>query len=599
MAVGSALALVASARASRAADAGDAGVADGGDAGGDAARLDLAKSLFRNGIAMFDAGDYERALDFFQRSREAYPSPLNWMNVALCLDKLGRFDEALDAYETTLVTFGDALDPSDRAAIASATSVLRGKVARLDVSANATGTVLVDGRERAKLPLKDPIRVLAGHHVVRVVKDGYKTWEGGADPKPGETLPLDAKLEPLAAAGELRIEDPQNDGSRVFVDGVAVGQAPWEGTLGPGAHVVWSAKGDVGSAPTSVIVLQGQTALVRLKSAALGPVARVEAKPATASIALSGVPMGAGAFEARLPAGDYVADAREPGYFPKSASFTVPAGGGAPVHVAIDLAIDPNDPRWPKPVVKVEPPPGHVWVGAFGGAVLGSTFGSDAESVCPQRCASDAIPFGAVAGARAAFRFRAGWSIEASAAYMAASQPIQRTRTGAFPTDAPAYTVTYALHDDVSLAGMLVGLGASDEIDVATRLAIVPRATIGVLLGHARDPVTGTASAGGETAPVQIAGAGDSQSVTRVVLAPEVDALVPLGSFEVGAGLALFFVPGTGPHFPNGPMQVAPSCSPSAPGAVGCAPSTSILANERALGAFFLWVPEVQAAYVF
>jgi hypothetical protein len=45
---------------------------------------------------MKDAGDSERALDFFIRSRELYPSPQNTINVALCLTELQRYDEALE-----------------------------------------------------------------------------------------------------------------------------------------------------------------------------------------------------------------------------------------------------------------------------------------------------------------------------------------------------------------------------------------------------------------------------------------------------------------------------------------------------------------------
>lgn len=59
-----------------------------------------AKDLNRQGIAILDTGDVERALELFRSSRTAYPAAKNTANVAICLDRLGR-DEA--AYGATIV----------------------------------------------------------------------------------------------------------------------------------------------------------------------------------------------------------------------------------------------------------------------------------------------------------------------------------------------------------------------------------------------------------------------------------------------------------------------------------------------------------------
>ena len=544
---------------------------------------------------MLEAGDAERALDFFLRSREAYASPQNTINAALCLERLGRFDESLEMYEFALSTLADKLDADDRAAIARASTTLLQKVANLQVSANTTGAVLIDGRERGKVPQAVPLRVLGGKHVVRIVKDGYRTYEATIDVKPGESARVDGKLEPLAAAGQLRIEDTTAEGAEVFVDGAALGKAPWEGTLGPGPHVVWSRSGDVGSAPTSVIVLQGQTGLIRLHSGPLGPTARITVHPSTAQIVLDGAPVGIGTFELRLPIGAYGVEAREVGYFPAVARFRVGADA-APARVSLTLAIDPKDPRWPQPIEVV---PGHVWVGALGGVALGATLGSGAEAGCPSACADNPIVTGGLVGARAGYRFRFGTSMELTAAYLSLGLSSDRTRTAVFPTNAPRFTVHYDLHDHIRLSGPLLMVGASHRIPLLKWVHLMPRASVGVLLGHVRNPVTGAASTNAEPVRVQIRGAGDSMPATRVVLAPELGAVVPWRQFELGLALAVAIVPGDGPTFSQSTVEVAPSCSPTSPGAVGCAPSSSLLANERALGAFYVWVPQVTLGYVF
>src|SRR5262245_43588266 len=82
------------------------------------AKLAEAKELFRSGVKMFEARDFERALHYFLRSRATYPSGKNTVNAAICLDRLGRYDEALELYEEVLTKFGADLDEASRTALA-------------------------------------------------------------------------------------------------------------------------------------------------------------------------------------------------------------------------------------------------------------------------------------------------------------------------------------------------------------------------------------------------------------------------------------------------------------------------------------------------
>src|SRR3954470_16265602 len=67
----------------------------GDDASTPAAHLALAKDLFRKGVALLQADDVERALSYFLRSRTEQASAKNTGNAAICLSRLGRYDEAL------------------------------------------------------------------------------------------------------------------------------------------------------------------------------------------------------------------------------------------------------------------------------------------------------------------------------------------------------------------------------------------------------------------------------------------------------------------------------------------------------------------------
>ena len=100
---------------------------------GEDARLEEAKQLFYQGNEMRQAGDYERALDYYRRSQALVPAVPNIMNSAVCLSNLGRTVEALAMYEQLLTGFRGELTDEQRKAIQAAVRELQPKVARLVV----------------------------------------------------------------------------------------------------------------------------------------------------------------------------------------------------------------------------------------------------------------------------------------------------------------------------------------------------------------------------------------------------------------------------------------------------------------------------------
>ena len=90
-------------------------------------------------------------------------------NAAICLRKVGRFDEALDLFEALLRDFPD-LAQSDRELAEREVRELEASVGTLQlVDAPAGASVGVDGVDRGRTPLAAPLRVAAGAHVVKVV----------------------------------------------------------------------------------------------------------------------------------------------------------------------------------------------------------------------------------------------------------------------------------------------------------------------------------------------------------------------------------------------------------------------------------------------
>jgi hypothetical protein len=577
-----------------------------------AERLGQAKDLFRKGVTLLEAGDVERALEYFQRSRLVVPSAPNTTNTAICLEELGRYDEALEVYEELLLRFSAVLDPEDRTNLGPKMAFLRTKVGAIDISSNVDGLVVIDRRPRGKLPFSNAVRVLEGpRHVVRVFKDGYESFETRVDVTAGRTVTIEAKLTPLAGAGLLRVDDPASEGFEVFVDGSRVGNLPWEGTVRLGRHVVWTRKGDRGSAPASIVVLQGQTALARPSVADLGAPFSIDVTPPTAQITLGDVPLGTGAWEGRLPVGAAPIIASEEGYEPRRVLFQVPPASAAKVALRLRLIIDPDHPRWPHSVI------GAPFVSAFGGYAAGATLNADAEIGCPARCTIidagrvdfprflrprfDPSVTGGVAGLRGGFRFRIGLAPEISLGFLGLATSFTRFRDASFYSRATqrSYPVSYALDDRLRLSGPFLGLGASFRVPLRPPFALIARTTTGVLVARAGDSITGTALAGGERATVQVASRDQTLVSPMPFVLPELGGEASFGPLHLGVSLGLAFFPGTGPRFDHPEIGVAPHCDAARPDAVGCAPGSAMVADERAHGPFHLWLPQVSLGYVF
>jgi PEGA domain len=560
-----------------------------------AERLALAKDLFRKGVALLDADDVERALDYFLRSRAAVPSAKNTANAAICLSRLGRYDEALEMYEELLVKFSADLDQEDRQTLGPAMAALREKVGGVSLSANVDGLVVIDGRSRGRLPFNAPVRVLGGKHVIRIFKDGYAAFETRVDVTVGATVPLDARLAPLAGAGLLRVDDPAAEGFDVFVDGSVTGRVPWEGTIGLGRHLVWIQKGDRGSAPGSIVVLEGQTALAQLTPSPLGPPLRIDVTPPEADIAIDGVTLGERRWEGRLPIGAHRIMISEDGYKTRSIPLVVQNGSLKAEQMRLALTVDPDSPRWPRPAR------GRLTFGVFGGYIGATTLHSDAEAACPARCFATPGVSGYFAGIRAAFRLKLGLAPELSAGFMSFGASVDRGAQTTFLSRQTerSYAVSYRLSDPIHLSGAMLGVGMSFRAPIKPYLGILARTTVGALLSRATDPITGTAGTDGPTVPISVSNRDEVLPATLPFVMPEIGAQFTVGSFLLGASVGAAFFPFHGPRFSHTDTGVAPQCEVTHPGGVGCAPIANLVSNERAYGAFALFTPQLEVGYTF
>ena len=556
-------------------------------------KLARAKELFRHGVTMYEAGDVAHAADYFRRSRMEYPSSRNTINEALCLQQLGRFDEALELYERAITESSKELSGRDREDILAAMRELRPKLGEIDVASNVAGSLVIGSRPRGRLPLAGPVRVLPGRHVVRVLHQGHATYETTVTIRAGQRALVDAKLEPLAFAGGIRVEDEVAPNAVVTIDGAEVGSAPWEGMLAPGAHVVQSHSEDRVSVPVRVTVLRGQTVLARLRAQPVASSVTIQVEPSTAEILLNDVTLGHGSWTGQLPVGEHRIRMREEGYRTEDRVLSLATRNAPARRVDTRLSINPDHPRWPRP------PASRVWMGPWVGGAIAPSMRSGPEARCPYACSSDPPALGWMAGLRVGYETPASVSFEVALGYLSLHRAIERTEVDAYPAGAPRNEATYALEDRLRVGGPFVAGGVS-HVQALGGLGLRTRLQVGALFTSSRDVVTGSASGGGETVAARVVGTQDAVASTSWFVMPEVGLEADWGGWELGAGLGVLFVPAEGPTLSHEVVVVdRATCGVGSQDSVACAPEFDGIEGERAYGPFWAVVPRLTAAYAF
>jgi hypothetical protein len=185
----------------------------------DAAAKAEAVAHFDKGIALYDKGDWSPALAEFLVARRLYPLRNALYQAGLCLEKLEKYDEALDQFEATLREYGETMPDSIKESVQRKVAEMRDRLGEIVVSdAEPGATVNVDGRLRGSYPLLTPLRVVAGRRLVQVLKAGFEPFGVHVLVARGKTSRVGAHLVPLAppvqpvADGHVHIEgdDPSH-----------------------------------------------------------------------------------------------------------------------------------------------------------------------------------------------------------------------------------------------------------------------------------------------------------------------------------------------------------------------------------------------------
>ncbi len=484
-----------------------------------------ARGHFQKGLRLLQEEAWAAALAEFLISREIFPTRAATTNAAVALRKLQRFDESLDMFETLLRDFAN-VPPGDRAIAQRAIAELRERVGTIDLTGAEPGaSIVVGGQARGEYPPVTPIRVSAGTHLVRVVKEGFEPFEARADVAGGQTARITAKMRALTASGRLKVTERGGRALDVLVDGAVVGQTPWEGVLAVGGHtVLLQGKGKLGTQPASAKIKSQQITALALVADELESALRVLPTPADAGVAIDSVPVGNGVWYGRLKAGPHQIEIAAEGFLTTSRKVNIERGGRE--IVTVQLERDPNAAVWKKP--------SKIVFDAGLGFVLAPTFGGDIAG-CTGAC-SRPMGIGALGLFHGGYQLGSGIGFGLAAGYLLATQDVSGRATELVPRSKNGLPAPQpGLADDklrlsAFLGGAEVFYRAGDKIPVLFRLGV------GAMVGQLRDERKGTFTAG--ATQVTAFPVVDFPMATAIYIDPEVRVGLRLGDHvDLSAGV--------------------------------------------------------------
>ena len=141
-----------------------------------AAPVDDAEVLMRRGNDLRRAGDDEGALPIFKQAFDLYRSPRTTAQLGLVEWALGRWVDADEHLTEALKAVNtDVWIRTNRGAIEDALKTAKKNVGRVEITGDPVGAeVLVNGRPVGKVPLAQPVRVIAGSVDVELRAPGYR-----------------------------------------------------------------------------------------------------------------------------------------------------------------------------------------------------------------------------------------------------------------------------------------------------------------------------------------------------------------------------------------------------------------------------------------
>jgi hypothetical protein len=307
-----------------------------------------AKKHFELGLKLYGESAYQEALTEFTESYRLGGRASALKNVAQCYRDLKRFVEAYEAYEQILALHDAQLKEPERVAVKKALEDLKLTTGTVKVSSTEPGAdVKIDGKSIGSTPQPPVKRVGLGPHKVEVTKPGFEPFERQIEVASQAEVKVEVALKAEVTTGHVAVKEKAGRTDvHVFVDGVDMGPAPWEGDLAPGDHAIEARGTGVAAAKRIVSVARQQKAEVVLEASSTVGRFRIKVDPPSATILVDGTKAGEGTYDSDVPVGHHRIQASAPGYETVTREMSLDAGQAYAEDIKMVPAAAPPDP-WP------------------------------------------------------------------------------------------------------------------------------------------------------------------------------------------------------------------------------------------------------------
>jgi len=197
-----------------------------------------ARDHFDRGLRLFNQLDNEGALLEFTRAYELVPHVEVLRNIGLVYAAMHRPVQSVETFDRLLANPA-GLDGGSMASIRTEREHQFALVTELDVKANVSNAIVeVDGIDVGRTPLRQPLKIAKGTHVLSVQAAGYVPLRRQLELVGSATTGVDFELLPADAALAHLVIRSRIPGVILTLDGESVGQTPLAASLATvhGAH---------------------------------------------------------------------------------------------------------------------------------------------------------------------------------------------------------------------------------------------------------------------------------------------------------------------------------------------------------------------------
>jgi outer membrane receptor for ferrienterochelin and colicins len=205
-----------------------------------AGQADEAQFHFLRGNRAYQDKRYEDALASYYLSNRLVPNHNVQFNIARCLDRLGRYDEAYRAW-STLVEQG--LPEKEDKSAKEAIDQLRPHLALVEIETTPPGATIYVGRRDLGALGVSPKSLALRSTATKIILDreGYRPVELAAEPMQGKSVKLSAALERIYGAIDIRRVPDGAEIRRDLMDGELLRRGPGLVKVVPGPMVLFVA----------------------------------------------------------------------------------------------------------------------------------------------------------------------------------------------------------------------------------------------------------------------------------------------------------------------------------------------------------------------